>query len=267
MANKENETAEEEWRPAIVGFLCNWCAYAGADLAGVSRIQYPPDLRVIRVMCSGRVDPLLVIEAFVSGMDGVAVLGCHPGDCHYITGNYQAEKKMKLLGRILEKVGILKERLYLDWVSAAEGVRFGEVVSEFTKKIRELGRLGVKENLEEEKLKESLYLAKRLAESKRMRWLIGREWELVEKGNAYGEKVVQGEYVELLQNNIHGELAKSRILLLVEKESLTVKQIAERVHSTPKEVFRWITYMRETGEISLVDVRGSSPVYAKAVDK
>ncbi len=258
---------KRDWKPRIVGFLCNWCAYAGADLAGVSRIQYPPDLRIIRVMCSGRVDPVLVIEAFLAGMDGVAVLGCHPGDCHYLTGNYQAEKKMTLLAKILEKVGIAEDRLYLEWVSAAEGVRFGEVVDGFTNKVKELGPLGSRENVSQDRLRESLYLAKRLVESERMRWLVGRQWELLEKQNAYGEKVAQAEYDDLLEASINGELSKARILSLIEKEPLTVKEIAERVGSTSTDVFRWITYMRDTGEVSLVDIQDVSPRYTRVVQK
>jgi len=131
-----------EFEPKLLGFLCNWCAYAGADLAGVSRYQYPPNMRVIRVMCSGRVDPLFVLKSFKQGIDGVAVLGCHPGDCHYQTGNYEAENKMKMTKNVLEKIGVEPERLYLDWVSAAEGKRFSEVITGFTAKIKEIGPIG-----------------------------------------------------------------------------------------------------------------------------
>ena len=124
------------FEPKLLGFLCNWCAYAGADLAGVSRFQYPSNIRVIRVMCSGRVDPVLIFESLKQGIDGVAVLGCHPGDCHYQTGNYEAENKMKMTADVLKKIGIEHDRLYLDWVSAAEGKRFSEIVTTFTDQIR-----------------------------------------------------------------------------------------------------------------------------------
>ncbi len=267
MVNTDNESREGKWKPRMVGFLCNWCAYAGADLAGVSRVQYPPDLRVIRVMCSGRVDPVLVVEAFLAGMDGVAVLGCHPGDCHYLTGNYQAEKKMKLLKQILSRVGICQDRLCLDWVSAAEGARFGEVITEFTHRVKQLGPLGARENLSGKGLEESLGLAKGLVESERMRWLLGKEWELLEKGNRYGEKVAPAEYADLLETNIDDELTRSRILSLIEKVPMTVREIAAKVGSTPREVFHWITYMRDTGEVSLVDIQGISPRYTKVAQK
>nr|MDO8133829.1 hydrogenase iron-sulfur subunit [Candidatus Njordarchaeum guaymaensis] len=128
-----------DFEPKIVGFLCNWCSYAGADLAGVSRIQYPPTLRIVRVMCSGRVDPIFIIEAFKSGADGVLVAGCHPGDCHYLGGNYKAERRVVLLKRLLDQFGIDPERLKLEWVSASEGDRFATVIKEMTEEIRKLG--------------------------------------------------------------------------------------------------------------------------------
>ena len=129
-----------EFQPKIVGFLCNWCSYAGADLAGVSRIQYPPNIRIVRVMCSGRIDPTFVLEAFRSGADGVMVAGCHlPSDCHYISGNFKAYRKIAVLKKLLEQLGIEPQRLRLEWVSASEGARFAEAVRDMTEEIRKLG--------------------------------------------------------------------------------------------------------------------------------
>ena len=125
--------------PKIVGFCCNWCSYAGADLAGVSRFQYPPNIRIIRVMCSGRVDPAFVLKALEVGADGVLIAGCHPGDCHYIAGNYKAARRISLLKRMLNQFGIEGERVRLEWVSASEGSKFAEVVNDFTQTVRELG--------------------------------------------------------------------------------------------------------------------------------
>lgn len=129
----------EEFEPKIVGFLCNWCAYAGADLAGVSRIQYPPNVRIIRVMCSGRVDPVFILEAFKNGADGVLVAGCHPGECHYISGNFKAQRRIMLLNRVLEQFGVELGRLRLEWVSASEGGRFAKIIKDMVSKIKELG--------------------------------------------------------------------------------------------------------------------------------
>ena len=127
------------FEPKIVGFLCNWCSYAGADLAGTSRIKYAPNVRVIRVMCSGRLEPTFVLKAFKEGADGVLVCGCHPGDCHYMEGNYKVARRIPLLKKMLSQFGIEEERLRLEWVSAAEGDRFASIVNDMTMKVKELG--------------------------------------------------------------------------------------------------------------------------------
>jgi len=129
----------KDFEPNIIGFLCNWCSYAGADLAGTSRIQYPPNLRAIRVMCSGRVNPIFVINALQQGADGVLIGGCHPGDCHYERGNYLARRRFAVLKKLLEYTGIDPRRVRMTWVSASEGKKFAEVVKEVTDDIRELG--------------------------------------------------------------------------------------------------------------------------------
>jgi F420-non-reducing hydrogenase iron-sulfur subunit len=134
------------FEPRLVGFLCNWCSYTGADLAGTARMKYPPNLRVIRVMCSGRVDPNFILDAFGRGADGVLVLGCHPGDCHYSEGNYKCMRRIPLTGKLLEQMGVDPRRLRLEWVSASEGARFTEVVTEFTEQIRALGPLHLAEH-------------------------------------------------------------------------------------------------------------------------
>ncbi len=129
----------EQFEPRIVGFLCNWCSYAGADLAGTSRLSYPSNIRIVRVPCSGRVDPLFVARAFKDGADGVLVLGCHPGDCHYSDGNYYARRRFAVMHELLHFIGYERDRVRLDWVSASEGARFARVVNEFTERVRALG--------------------------------------------------------------------------------------------------------------------------------
>jgi len=130
-----------DFEPVIVGFLCNWCSYTGADLAGTSRRHYLPNLRIIRVMCSGRVEPTFILKALQDGADGVLVAGCHPGDCHYQEGNYKTMRRMTLLKHMLEQFGIEHERFRLEWISASEANRFVEVVNEMTEQIRMLGPL------------------------------------------------------------------------------------------------------------------------------
>jgi coenzyme F420-reducing hydrogenase delta subunit len=140
-AAKETGHETQLWKPRIVAFLCNWCSYAGADLAGTSRIQYPPYVRVIRVPCSGRINPMYIIKALAEGADGVLVSGCHPGDCHYLTGNMYARRRFSVLKRLLELAGYESNRVQFTWVSASEGGRFAEVITEVTNKIIELGPL------------------------------------------------------------------------------------------------------------------------------
>jgi F420-non-reducing hydrogenase iron-sulfur subunit len=139
MSEEKKDHKKEDFEPKIVGFLCNWCSYAGADLAGTSRIQYPPNVRIIRVMCSGSVDSMYILRALLEGADGVFVGGCHPGDCHYIDGNYKARRRMVLLENILGTLGLEKERVCLRWISDTEGQKFADTMTEMTESIRKLG--------------------------------------------------------------------------------------------------------------------------------
>jgi len=154
----------DDWEPKILAFLCNWCSYAGADLAGTSRIQYSPNIRVIRVPCSGRINPLFILKALQSGIDGVLVSGCHPGDCHYISGNYIGRRKSTTLKRFLEYLGIEEGRVQFSWVSAAEGGRFSQVVDEVTEDIKKLGPIN--KLVKKDKLREVKSEARNLKWSK-----------------------------------------------------------------------------------------------------
>jgi F420-non-reducing hydrogenase iron-sulfur subunit len=136
------------FEPTIVSFLCNWCSYTGADLAGTSRLKYAPNLRTIRIMCSGRIEPTFVLKAFREGADGVLMCGCHPGDCHYHEGNYKCLRRYYLLQKFIVQMGIQKERLRLEWISASEGKQFAALANEFTETIRQLGPCTVKEVME-----------------------------------------------------------------------------------------------------------------------
>ena len=132
-----------EFKPRILGFLCNWCSYTGADLAGTSRMKYLPNVRVVRIMCSGRLDPTFVLKAFREGADAVLIAGCHPGDCHYQNGNMKTLRRIPLLRRMLLQLGIESERLRLEWVSASEGERYKTVINEFVEQVRKLGPLNL----------------------------------------------------------------------------------------------------------------------------
>jgi len=136
---QENFEPFEPFEPKIIAFVCNWCSYGGADQSGASRLPVPPEVRLIRVMCSGRVDPVIIIEALEGGADGVMIMGCHPGDCHYKEGNYNTLKRYKLLLKVMEQFGIDAKRVSLDWVSASEGEKFSKITGEFVASIRRMG--------------------------------------------------------------------------------------------------------------------------------
>ncbi len=131
---------DDDFMPKILTFLCNWCSYAGADLAGTSRLKYPTSIIPIRVMCSSRVDPLFILKGYLNGADGVLLTGCHPGDCHYQSGNYHTRRRFAVLKKIFENLGLEHERLRLSWISASEGQKYAKITTEFTQKIKELGK-------------------------------------------------------------------------------------------------------------------------------
>jgi len=134
---------DNEFEPKIMGFLCSWCSYTGADMAGIGRMQYPPNIRIVRVMCSGRMDPLFVVKAFEAGADGVLISGCHPGDCHYATGNYYTRRRFVAMRKLVSFMGIDERRLKITWVSASEGAQFAQVARKMTKELKELGPLNL----------------------------------------------------------------------------------------------------------------------------
>ena len=139
METTETRTSQDNWEPRIIAFLCNWCSYAGADLAGMSRMKYPANIRIVKVPCSGKVDPLFVLKSFERGADLVLVSGCHPGDCHYTSGNYNARRKLTAFRELISFLGIDPQRFQISWVSAAEGAKWAEVVRDITELARSLG--------------------------------------------------------------------------------------------------------------------------------
>ena len=145
----ETEGDNQKWEPRIIAFFCNWCTYTAADLAGVSRLRHAPNARIIRVMCSGRIDPQFILDAFAKGADGVLIGGCHPGDCHYMEGNYKALRRVQLLKRLLKDMGIEEQRFRLEWISASEGERVKTVINEMTEQVRTLGPLGLPKKFDE----------------------------------------------------------------------------------------------------------------------
>ena len=235
------------YKPKFVGFLCNWCSYAGADLAGVSRFNYPTNLRIIRVMCSGRLDPSFILTAFERGLDGVLVAGCHPGDCHYLSGNYQAKYKVLMLRKILEKIGFDNRRLRLDWISAAEGRKFADLTTEFTEELTKLGPSPVKSDTNLRKL---LDYTKQIISDFRLRWLVSRERELVEIENAYGEKIPEEEFEDLLEGIIDAELIRAKILNVIEKKSLSANEISHELEIPTERVLEHLIRLTDEHKVS-----------------
>lgn len=246
------------FEPKILSFLCNWCAYAGADLAGISRFQYPPNTRVIRVMCSGRVDPIFIPKAFLVGYDGVMILGCHPGDCHYLTGNYQAEKKIHLTRKLLNMAGIDSERLLLDWVSAGEGERFSQVVRQFIEKIRSVGPFPL-----DQEMKGKLQAVRASLDGEKIRWMVGKGPELMEMENVYKERVPKERLEELIEATIRDELIKNRIVQLVEIKPITAPEISQTLNLKLKDTLSYLVSLIGDGKIGFHPSEEKVPKYIR----
>jgi F420-non-reducing hydrogenase iron-sulfur subunit len=248
------------FEPKILGFLCNWCSYAGADLAGVSRIQYPTNVRIIRVMCSGRVDPVFIAEAFMNGIDGVLVLGCHLGDCHYISGNYETELKMKMLSKVLSKINF-SERLRLDWVSASEGARFAQLVSDFTEYIQKLGPSPIHNKKVKKEIIENLNAVKFALCDKRLRALVARQRELTTEGNVYGDVIPNEEFENILNNAIENEVIRHKILEKIKLEGKSVPDIAKEIDVEPYKVLQHIVTLRARGLVDVDQINEEIPTF------
>jgi coenzyme F420-reducing hydrogenase delta subunit len=251
----------DKFEPKILGFLCNWCSYAGADLAGVSRYQYPSNIRIVRVMCSGRIEPSMVLEMFIQGADGILIGGCHPGDCHYIEGNYYAENRVKLIKKLLKTAGTEPERLRLEWIAAAEGERFAETVRDFTNQIKEMGPSPVAgEEPDVDKLK-ALFAAKNAVKDFRLKLLVSRELGLVNEGNVYNEKVPQEEIDALIDTAIEHELARCNIIYALRENALSVQDLSKSLNISPDRVLQHIVTLRDRGLVALDSIEDDVPLY------
>jgi F420-non-reducing hydrogenase iron-sulfur subunit len=242
--------APTEYKPTIVGFLCNWCCYGGADLCGVSRFQYPPYLRVIRLMCSGRVDLAFIFRAFAKGADGVFVGGCHLNDCHYVPeGNYDALGNSFIAKRIMEHLGVNPERLRLEWVSAGEGIRFSEVMTDFSNKVKALGRLGSSEGIDADELKNRFDAAQALVPYIK---LVERERLRVPVRTDEGYRKLFGseEFNVLFKALILDKLVMSRIMGLVRAKAASAVEISTGLGLDPSEVARHLNDLAQQGLIS-----------------
>jgi F420-non-reducing hydrogenase iron-sulfur subunit len=224
-------------------------------------MQYTTDVRIIRLMCTGRVDPTMVAEAFENGADGLMVVGCHFGDCHYITGNYQGKVKLGLAARMLEFVGLNPKRVSFSQCSGAEGDRFVALVGAFDKLIQEIGPLGTGDRLALPELNEKIGIAKTALASEKLRWVAGKFTEFCTQGNKYGERFTEHEMWRTLDTIIMDEILTHEILRELRKAPAAVKDLAERIGAAPQNVLRYVLALQRRGFVTLGSIEGSSPVY------
>lgn len=245
----------EIFEPKILAFLCNWCSYAGADLAGVSRFQYPASIRVMRTMCSGRVDPMYIIEGLKSGFDATVVFGCHIGDCHYLDGNVYASKRMHMLEELLDLSGIGRGRTALTWVSAAEGQLFADSVTRLTQSVRDLGPFDA------ERFHMQLGAVERVLREPRIRWLTGMDRHLTERGNVYGEKLDEEQFQSMLKHSVKDEYQKALILEALEEGPGSVREMAARTGIPVYTVSLRLNDLERRGLAELKGYEGTTPKF------
>jgi len=250
------------FEPNILGFLCNWCSYAGADLAGVSRMQYPTNIKVIRVMCSGRIDPKFIFQALQVGADGVIVMGCHPGDCHYLEGNYEAENKFNMVQKLLKFINF-NNRVRLEWVSASEGARFAAVVEDFTNQIKQLGPSPLRRDNPDNNVLEKMKAIEAAAATNRLRALVGKQRNITEQENKYGEKIPEEQFIELMDQAIKDEYERNRILLALEKESKSVKNLAAELKIDPSVVLEHMLILKARIQVDFQEIIGNTPIFMR----
>jgi F420-non-reducing hydrogenase iron-sulfur subunit len=257
---------KSDFEPKIIGFLCNWCSYAGADLCGVSRYQYPTNIRIIRVMCSTRIDPYLIISIFKAGADGIFVGGCHIGDCHYITGNYHTEKKMALTKRLLKESGFEPKRLRLEWVSASEGERFSKIITDFTNEIKSVGPSPLSGPTPDQRLFENLESAEQAALEFRLRALVGKEYKITTEGNVYGEVKTEEEWNEMFDLAIKNEYIRNKILKLTGKQPYSVIDLSKELGEPTDKVLEHIVYLRRNNQVAMDSIEGTTPKYVALLE-
>jgi F420-non-reducing hydrogenase iron-sulfur subunit len=245
----------EDFEPKIAAFLCNWCAYAGADLAGVSRLQYPAGIRAIRVMCSGRVEPAFIIKALKQGCDGVLVAGWHFGDCHYLEGNVQAEKKIRATQKLLEIAGIGKERLHLAWISSAEAQRFVEIVVNITAVVNSLGKL------DSAALALELDAAEMTLDGETVRWLVGKEVKITSEGDVYGRKWDPERFESVLDTVMTREYHKNRICLAIKAGCTCIEDIGTKIGLDLEMISHLLADLEKTGKVKFRGMKDRIPVF------
>lgn len=246
-------------KPKIVCFVCDW-VFSDRELS-VGGIQKVARVNVVNVKCVGRVDPVIVLEAFIKGVDGILLVGCAPPDCHFIEGNIYAQSTVYTLKKFFALANLEPERLQLRWVSPVEEIRFARILGEFTEQLERLGPSPLSREKYDSKVFENVLTAKNAAAGFRLRAWIGKEAELTRTGNVYGKRFSKEEFETLLDEIIKAEFIRHKILLLTKKKPSSVKELAEILNMKPAIVLRHILNMRRRGIIALDSVDGTTPLY------
>ena len=240
-------SADHNFQPKIIGIICNWCCYGGADLCGVSRFQYPPHIRLIRVMCSARVDMAHIHRAFKNGQDGVFVGGCHLCDCHYVTnGNFNAYSMVQVFKKLMQKSGIFPERLRIEWVSAGEGIRFANFMNEYSEQLTKLGPIGKAEGISKEDLEIKLEAIRKIIPFVRLS-IAQRLNSLPRSEEAYYEYFSSKEFDDLFEELFAGKLATSQIMTLLKERPLTTGEISEKLKLNSSDVSGYMNLSSRQG--------------------
>ena len=245
--------------PKIVCFVCNW-AFSEEELA-VSRTRKVANVSVVRVMCIGRIDPVIVLETFIKGVDGVLLVGCTPPDCHFVEGNVYAELAGNVLKKLLALADLEPERLELRWVSPIEEVKFTKIIEDFAGQLEKLGSSPLAREKCDVNILENVLTAKNAVADFRLRALIGKEKELTQSANVYGERISREEFDALLDEVVKAEFIRHKVLLLTRKKPFSVKELAKALNMKPAVVLRHILNMRRNGMIALASVEGTTPLY------
>jgi len=252
----------KDFDPKILAFLCNWAGYAALDFAGTRHLQLPPILEV-RVMCTGRVDPCQLIEGFLSGCDGIMLVGCRKGECRYENGNYHAEVRASWVRRALRHIGINPERLYCGWIGADDEQAVKRVMDAFHTKAESLGRLGDAEGLEKGELESRLKALKEVFSGERMRWLIGKDLDMSGKTDVFGDPVSKDSFEKELMDIFRSEYDRSRILIASEDSARSVVEIAKMTAVNPESVVREVVVLKRLGKLSIEGIVEGVPQYKR----
>ncbi len=254
-------STEHNFQPKMIGIICNWCCYGGADLAGVSRFQYPTHIRLVRVMCSARVDLMHILRAFTNGTDGIFIGGCHLCDCHYVTsGNFNAFAMVQVCRKILEHIGVNPERLRLEWVSAGEGIRFANFMNEYSAELTKMGSLGKAEGIDDKVLAFKLEAVKKLIPY--IKLVLTQRLHVADRTEeAYQKFFTSDEFERLFEELIVDKLTISQIMLLLRERSLSGGEIAEILDLSPSELS---SHLKVSAKQGLVRYDVNSKCYALA---